>query len=59
MKEKAHRDTENRSIHELGELKSAQQLRVDEFSVQILREIMTRCRDSLHKYKSCKRVRIA
>ena len=38
MKEKALRDTQIRSIHEIGELKRAQELRVDEFSVQTLRE---------------------
>ena len=37
-KRKALRDTQIRSIHEMGELKRAQQLRVDEFSVQKLRE---------------------
>ena len=34
MKEKALRDTQIRIIHEMGELKKAQELRVDEFSVQ-------------------------
>ena len=34
MKEKALRDTQIRSIHEMGELKRAKELRVDEFSVQ-------------------------
>ena len=38
MKLKALRDTQIRSIHEMGELKRAQELRVDEFSVQKLRE---------------------
>ena len=38
MKEKTLRDTQIRSIHEMGELKRAQELRVDEFSVQQLRE---------------------
>ena len=38
MKEKAFRDTQIRSIHEMGELKRAQELRVDEFSVQKLSE---------------------
>ena len=31
MKEKALRDTQIRSIHEMGELKRAQELRIDEF----------------------------
>ena len=38
MKEKALRDTQIRSIREVGELKRAQELRVDEFSVQTLRD---------------------
>ena len=38
MKEKELRDTQIRSIHEMGELKRAQELRVDEFSGQKLRE---------------------
>ena len=38
MKEKALRYTQNRSIHEMGELKRALELRVGEFSVQKLRE---------------------
>ena len=38
MKEKSLRDTQIRSIHEMGELKRAQELRVNEFSVQKLRE---------------------
>ena len=38
MKVKALRDTEIRSIHDMGELKRAQELRVDECSVPKLRE---------------------
>ena len=38
MKEKLLRDTRIRNIHELGEMKRAQELRVDEFSLQKLRE---------------------
>ena len=38
MKEKALRDTQIRSMHEMGEMKRAQELRLDEFSVQKLRE---------------------
>ena len=33
-KEKVPRDTQIRNIHELGEMKRAQELRVDEFSMQ-------------------------
>ena len=39
MKKKLLRDTRIRNIHELGEMKRAQELRVDEFSVQKLRAI--------------------
>ena len=38
MKEKALRDTQIRSVPEMGELKRAQELRVDKISVQKLRE---------------------
>ena len=38
MKEKALRVTQIRNMHEMGEMKRAQELRVDEFSVQKLRE---------------------
>ena len=38
MKEKALRETQIRNIHEMGEMKRAQELRVDEFSAQKLRE---------------------
>ena len=38
MKEQILRDTQIRSMHEMGEMKRAQELRVDEFSVQKLRE---------------------
>ena len=34
LKEKVLRDTQIRSVHEIGDMKKAQQLRVDEFSVQ-------------------------
>ena len=38
MKEKALRDTQIRSMHEMGEMKRAQELRVDEVSVKKVRE---------------------
>ena len=38
MKEKVLRDTQARSVHEMGEMKRAQEPRVHEFSVQKLRE---------------------
>ena len=34
MKEKALRETQIRSMHDMGEMKRVQELRVDEFSVQ-------------------------
>ena len=37
MKEKVLRDTQIGNMHEMGEMKRAQELRVDEFSVQNLR----------------------
>ena len=55
MKERALRDTQIRSIHEMGELKRAQELRVDEYSVQKIERVMKRYRSSLHKYKSHRR----
>ena len=39
LKEKVLRNTQIRSMHEMGEMKRAQELRVDEVSVQKLREI--------------------
>ena len=38
MKEKAVRDTQHRSMHDMGETKRAQELRVDKFSVQKMTE---------------------
>ena len=38
MKEKALRETQVRSMHEMEESKRAQELRVDDFSVEKLRE---------------------
>ena len=38
MKEKVVRDTQIRSMHEMGEMKRAQDLRVDEISVQSFTE---------------------
>ena len=38
MKEKVLRDTQIRSMHEMGEMKRAQELQVDEVSVQKFRE---------------------
>ena len=38
MKDKVLRDTQNRNMHEMDEMKRAKELRVDEFSVQKLRE---------------------
>ena len=38
MKAKVLRNTQIRSMHEMGEMKRAQELRIDEVSVQKLRE---------------------
>ena len=48
MKEKVFRDAQIRSIHEIEELKRAQELRTDNFSVQKLRE----CHDTIQKLTS-------
>ena len=47
MKEILLQDTQIRNIHELGEIKRAQELRVDEISAQKFREGTTRYRDTL------------
>ena len=39
-------------MDEVGELKRAQEMRVDEFSVQKIEKVMMRYRSSLHKYRS-------
>ena len=52
MKDKALRDTQIKSMHEMGLMKRAQELRVDEFSKQKLRECHETNRGSLHKYKN-------
>ena len=49
MKEKALRDTQITSIHEMEELKRVHEMRVDEFIVQRLREI----HDKIQKLTSC------
>ena len=48
MKEKVLRDTQIQSMHEMGEMKRAQELRVDEVSVQTLREN----HETMHKVTS-------
>ena len=53
MKDKVLRDTQIRNIHELGEMKRAQELRVDEFSLQ-KEKVTTQYRDSLHNCRVCK-----
>ena len=56
MKEKALRETQILNIHEMREMKRAQELRVDEFSVQKLRESheTIQKKSSLHKCRKCK-----
>ena len=51
MTGKALRETRISSIHEMKELRRAKELRVDEFSVQKLRESHWYNTDSLHKYR--------
>ena len=46
-------DTQIRSMHGMGEIKWAQELRVDEVSVQKLTKIMRQCRNSLLSCKKC------
>ena len=46
MKEKVLRDTQIRSMHEMGEMRRAQELRVDELSLQKLKKIMRRYNSS-------------
>ena len=56
LKERVLRDTQIRSMHEMGEMKRAQELRVDEVSVQEFREnhetIQKKSRLSCRKCKS-------
>ena len=53
MKEKLLRDTQIRKIHELGEMKRAQELRVTNSQCKIDEKIMKQYRDSLHKCSLC------
>ena len=52
VKEKALRDTQIRSNHEIGDVKRAQEFRADDFSVQKLREI----HDTIQRLTSSTRV---
>ena len=54
MKEKALRETQIRSMHEIGELKRAQELTNSLYKNR--EKVMMQYRSSLHRYKSCKRV---
>ena len=54
LKEKILRDTQIRNKHEVGEMKRAQELRVDEASVQKLRKNMRQYKSSLLSCKKCK-----
>ena len=57
QRERVLRETVIRSIHEVEELKRAQEMRVDEFSILKLRErerVMIQYRSSLHRYRNCK-----
>ena len=55
MKVKALRDTEIRSIHDMGELKRAQEFPVDEFSVPKLRESHDTIQRLTSQIQECKR----
>ena len=55
IKEKVLRDTQMRYMHVMGEIKRAQELRVDEVSVQKLQEkIMRQYKSALLSCKKCK-----
>ena len=54
MKEKVLRNTQIRNMHEMGQIKRAQELRGDEVSVQKLREIMTQYKNSPLSCRICK-----
>ena len=54
MKEKALRGNQIRSIHEMGELKGAQECESTNSLLKKRKKVMTRYRGSLHRYKSCK-----
>ena len=54
MKEKVLRDTQIRTMHKMGDMKRAQELRVDEVSVQKLRENHEQCNSSLLSCRKCK-----
>ena len=54
MKEKVLRDTQIRTMHKMGDMKRAQELRVDEVSVQKLRENHEQCSSSLLSCRKCK-----
>ena len=49
---KARRDTRIRNIHEVEELKRAQEMRIDEFSRNELRESHDTIQELVHKYRS-------
>ena len=54
VKKKLVRDAQTRNIHELGEMKRGQELRVDEVSVQKLRENHETVQKALLSCKRCK-----
>ena len=54
VKEKVLRETQIRSMHEMGEMKRAQELRVDDFSVQKKKKVMRQYKGSFHKCRKCK-----
>ena len=54
MKEKVLRDTKIQSMHEMGEMKRAQQQRVDEVSVQKLGENHETIQKLISQLRKCK-----
>ena len=58
LKEKVLRNTQIRNVHELGEMKRALELRVDEFSVQKYEKVMKQYKGSLRICRICRNRRI-
>ena len=54
VKEKVLRDTQIRSMHEMGEMKRAPEIRVDEVSVQKLRENHETIQNLILSCRKCK-----
>ena len=59
VKEEALRETRIQNIHEIGEMKRAQELQVDEFSVQKMREIHETIQRRHGDFKKWNRITVA